>query len=146
MAFLRATAGLLLSLACLSASAGYAAAADPQFKIGATIIGDLKYQPGFTHFDYANPDAPKGGDVKLGADGTFDTFNPILQKGAPAAGVASLVFDTLLKHSDDETASLSLFAIATVLSITVRAAWGARGRLRMKACRSIEIRAVVLGS
>lgn len=105
MASLRATAGLFLSLACLSASAGYAAAADPQFKIGATIIGDLKYQPGFTHFDYANPDAPKGGDVKLGADGTFDTFNPILQKGAPADGVASLVFDTLLKHSNDETAS-----------------------------------------
>jgi microcin C transport system substrate-binding protein len=103
MALVR-SAGLALSFICLLTSTATSRADDPQFKIGTTIIGDLKYQPGFKHFDYANPDAPKGGDLKLSDDGTFDTFNPLLQKGAPAAGVGA-VFDTLLKHSDDETAA-----------------------------------------
>jgi microcin C transport system substrate-binding protein len=105
MALARSKAGVFLSLICLLTLTANTRADDPQFKIGTTIIGDLKYQPGFKHFDYANPDAQKGGDLKLSDDGTYDTFNPLLQKGAPAAGVAGLVFDTLLKHSDDETAS-----------------------------------------
>ena len=79
-------------------------AENAQFRIGTAILGDLKYAPGFKHFDYVNPDAPKGGDLKLSADGTFDTFNPLLKKGETAAGL-SLVFDTLLKHSSDETGS-----------------------------------------
>ncbi|WFS00815.1 extracellular solute-binding protein [Rhizobium tumorigenes] len=79
-------------------------AEDAQFRIGTAILGDLKYAPGFKHFDYVNPDAPKGGDLKLSADGTFDTFNPVLKKGETAEGL-SLVFDTLLKSSDDETSS-----------------------------------------
>ena len=40
--------------------------------------GQPKYGPGFTHFDYANPDAPKGGTVRLAATGTFDSFNPFI--------------------------------------------------------------------
>jgi microcin C transport system substrate-binding protein len=79
-------------------------AEEPQFRVGTAIIGDPKYQPGFKQFDYVNPAAPKGGDLKLSANGTFDTFNPVLQKGETVSGIA-LVFDTLLKPSSDETAS-----------------------------------------
>jgi len=42
---------------------------------GLSIYGDLKYPPDFTHFEYVNPDAPKGGDVKLSAVGTFAVRN-----------------------------------------------------------------------
>ena len=92
---------LLISLLALPV---VSRAEDAQFRIGTAILGDLKYAPGFKHFDYVNPDAPKGGDLKLSADGTFDTFNPVLKKGETAEGL-SLVFDTLLKSSDDETGS-----------------------------------------
>src|SRR3990167_7205842 len=41
--------------------------------------------PGFTHFDFVNPDAPKGGKVRLPGLGTFDTLNPYVLKGIPAS-------------------------------------------------------------
>jgi microcin C transport system substrate-binding protein len=66
-----------------------------------SMYGDLKYPAGFTHFQYVNPEAPKGGDVKLAAIGTFDTLNPFVLKGVPAAGIGG-VFDTLTVQSDDE--------------------------------------------
>lgn len=68
---------------------------------GLSMYGDLKYGPGFTHFAYTNPQAPKGGDVKLAAIGTFDTLNPFTLKGIPAAGIGQL-FDTLTVQSADE--------------------------------------------
>jgi microcin C transport system substrate-binding protein len=77
------------------------AAQDQQFKIGSSVISEMKYKPGFTRFDYVNPDAPKGGDLRLSSSGTFDTFNPLLAKGQTAVGL-SLVYDTLLKPADDE--------------------------------------------
>ncbi|MGO4438369.1 extracellular solute-binding protein [Rhizobium sp. RAF56] len=104
MALMRSKAGLALSLFWLVGMPALAGADDLQFRVGTAIIGDLKYQPGFKHFDYVNPDAPKGGDVKLSATGTFDTLNPILLKGETVTGL-TLVFDTLLKSTDDETSS-----------------------------------------
>ena len=65
------------------------------------MYGDLKYGPGFTHFDYANPNAPKGGDVKLAAIGTFDSLNPFILKGVAATGIGD-TFDTLMEGSADE--------------------------------------------
>jgi microcin C transport system substrate-binding protein len=65
------------------------------------MYGDLKYGPEFRHFQYANPDAPKGGDVKLAAIGTFDTLNPFVLKGVAAAGIGG-VFETLTVASEDE--------------------------------------------
>src|SRR5204862_7727325 len=61
---------------------------------GLWVHGDLKYGPGFAHFDYVNLRAPKGGSVTLSAVGTFDNRNPVILKGVPAAGIA-LTFDTL---------------------------------------------------
>jgi len=66
-----------------------------------SMYGDLKYGPDFTHFDYTNPQAPRGGSVNLSAVGTFDTLNPFILKGVAAAGIAK-VFDTLLDASTDE--------------------------------------------
>ena len=42
---------------------------------GYSFYGDLKYPEGFKHFDYVNPNAPKGGQISLGTRGTFDGFN-----------------------------------------------------------------------
>jgi microcin C transport system substrate-binding protein len=69
-----------------------------------SMFGDLKYGPGFKHFAYVNPAAPKGGHVKLGAIGTFDTLNPWVLRGVKAVGLG-LVFDTLLTASADEAFS-----------------------------------------
>jgi microcin C transport system substrate-binding protein len=71
---------------------------------GLSIYGDLKYKAGFKHFDYVNADAPKGGNVRLAAIGTFDSLNPFILKGVPAAGVGQL-FETLTIASSDEPSS-----------------------------------------
>ena len=84
---------------------------EPVWRTGLSTIDELKHPDGFAHFDYVNPEAPKGGELKLSETGTYDTFNPILAKGDAASGVGSLVFDTLLKSADDEiTASYGLLA------------------------------------
>ena len=89
-------AGMILLLA-----AGRATAAPSQ---GMSLYGELKYGPGFTHFDYTNPQAPKGGTMRLAAIGTFDTLNPFVINGVPAAGI-DMIFDTLAVSSEDEPAS-----------------------------------------
>jgi microcin C transport system substrate-binding protein len=63
--------------------------------------GKPKYGPDFKHFDYVNPHAPKGGDVRLYAIGTFDNLNSFTLKGISAVGLGSL-YDTLLTQSFDE--------------------------------------------
>ena len=65
-----------------------------------------KYQPGFSHFDYVNPDAPKAGKIILAGFGNFDSFNPFILKGVPADGLSTLVFETLMVQSEDEPYSL----------------------------------------
>ena len=68
---------------------------------GLSMYGDLKYGPGFTHFAYTNPRAPRGGEARLAAIGTFDTLNPFVLKGLPAAGIGE-IFETLTVQSGDE--------------------------------------------
>lgn len=68
---------------------------------GIAMHGDLKYPAGFTHFDYVNPNAPKGGRVKLGARGSFDNLNPFIIKGETGSG-AGFIYDTLMTASADE--------------------------------------------
>src|SRR5690606_2222563 len=62
--------------------------------------GEPNYPPDFRHFDYVNPDAPKGGTLRLAAQGTFDSFNANIPKGTPAS-LAGL-YETLLVSSADE--------------------------------------------
>jgi len=68
---------------------------------GIAMHGDLKYPKDFAHFDYADPKAIKGGRVVQSVVGTFDSFNPFIIKGNPAAGV-DLIYDTLTQASADE--------------------------------------------
>lgn len=78
---------------------------------GWAISGDLKYPPGFPHFDYVNPDAPKGGTITLGAGGTYDSLNPFIIKGTSAiarigsggAIAETMIFDTLMASNLDES-------------------------------------------
>lgn len=72
--------------------------------------GTAKYAEKFTHFDYTNPDAPKGGTLKNAAIGTFDSLNPFIIKGTPAAGLRflgqSFTYDSLMEQSHDEAFSM----------------------------------------
>ncbi|MEX1226943.1 MAG: extracellular solute-binding protein [Marinobacter sp.] len=65
--------------------------------------GETAYQEDFSHFDYVNPDAPKGGTLRMAvvANG-FDSLNPFVIRGVAAAGVSTYVYDTLMASSDDE--------------------------------------------
>ncbi|NKB56147.1 MAG: ABC transporter substrate-binding protein [Alphaproteobacteria bacterium] len=72
---------------------------------GLAMHGDLKYPADFKHFDYVNPDAPKGGLVRLAGRGGFDTFNQYVVKGRPSAGIG-LIFESLLVSSADEPFSM----------------------------------------
>ncbi|OJT00488.1 extracellular solute-binding protein [Marinobacter nauticus] len=70
---------------------------------GIAMHGELKYPEGFSHFDYVNPEAPKGGTLKLSVvSNGFDSFNPFVIRGVAAAGVSTYVYDTLMESSSDE--------------------------------------------
>lgn len=99
---LRFRMGVLL--ACLTVLTGQSARSEETLRHGVSLTGELRYPAGFAHFDYVNPSAPKGGELKLAATGTYDTFNPILEKGEAAPGL-SLVFDTLMKEAEDEVST-----------------------------------------
>lgn len=93
--------GLLLLLACVLAPAAWAAH-------GYALWGDLKYPPGFPHFSYVNPAAPKGGELRLVSNlrvSTFDKYNPFTMKGSAPAYLSGLVFEGLLAGALDETGS-----------------------------------------
>lgn len=97
---IRLSALLLISLMFFS-SISHAAS---NVSHGISIFGDLKYPKDFKHFDYINPNAPKGGAVKIAGIGTYDSLNPYIIKGVPAQGI-EMIFDTLMKSSADESAS-----------------------------------------
>ena len=93
LSFLRAGA---LALLCVS---GMLKAA-PQHAL--TLYGEKpKYPADFSHFDYSNPDAPKGGVLRQAGFGSFDTLNPFINKGVSADDIG-LVYDTLTTSSLDE--------------------------------------------
>ena len=97
---------LLSSLlaACLASSP--LAAQEVRWRHGAGLLEEPKYPEGFRHFDYVNPSAPKGGLVRLGAQGTFDSFNIVVAgvKGSPEQGLG-LIYETLTTSSFDEPSS-----------------------------------------
>lgn len=95
---------LLLSIA----SPAFAQTATPQSSI--SMHGDVKYKDGFTHMEYTNPDATKGGVLKLASIGTFDSLNPYIVKGAPADGFLilgqTMIYDSLMEQTTDEPFSM----------------------------------------
>ena len=68
---------------------------------GHSKYGELKYGPDFAHFEYASPDATKGGSMVLSATGSYDSLNPFILKGVIAAG-ATRIYDSLTVPALDE--------------------------------------------
>lgn len=97
----RAILGLAGLLAIAAFSPPPAQAQEKVWRNALTLFGTPKYGPDFKHFDYVNVDAPKGGELRLSNEGTFDSFNPLIDKGAPADGMER-IYETLLTPSMDE--------------------------------------------
>jgi microcin C transport system substrate-binding protein len=83
-----------------------AQAGEKTWRHGLSLFGDLKYPSGFKHFDYVNPNAPKGGAARLIAFGTYDNFNIVVAgvKGSIAAGLDQ-IYDTLMTPALDEVST-----------------------------------------
>lgn len=92
---------LIAGLGVIALMIGVSPALAQTAQNGIALHGAPKYPANFPHFDYANPDAPKGGDLHLSSIGTFDTINPFTLKGVAADG-APMVFETLMSGSLDE--------------------------------------------
>jgi len=97
-----ACSGLMLDRA--AAQTDVAPGAAPQRHHALSLVGEPKYGPDFKSFGWVNPDAPKGGTLRVFAEGSFDSLNPFTVKGAPA-GDLGLVFDPLMASSPDEASS-----------------------------------------
>ncbi len=88
---------------------------------GYSTFGDLKYGPDFKHLDYVNPEAPKGGEIAIWAQGTFDTFNPYTIAGN-AGALSNIGYETLLTTvADDPTALYCL--VCETLEYPENLAW-----------------------
>jgi microcin C transport system substrate-binding protein len=83
-----------------------AAQEEKEWRHGLSLFGTLKYPAGFKHFDYVNPQAPKGGAARQIAIGTFDNFNLVVAgvKGSLAMGI-DLIYDTLMVPALDEVST-----------------------------------------
>lgn len=106
----RYCSALGVALLVILGGAGLAAAAPAH---GIAIRGEPALPPGFDHFPYANPDAPKGGRVTYGVVGTFDSLNPLIVQGGTtsARGISDpvfgpMVFEPLMVRSADEPFTL----------------------------------------
>src|SRR6478736_5522980 len=73
---------------------------------GIAMHGKPAEPAGFTHFPYANPDAPKGGRLTLAKRGSFDSLNPLIVKGESAEGIREYVYESLLARAYDEPFTL----------------------------------------
>ena len=97
---LRLWPGALVALLCLLTSLPCFGAEQTIHRAHAiAMFGEPKYPAGFAHFDYVDPNAPTGGTMRLGAAGTFDSFNPYVIKGNPGAGAEA---ESLMVASADE--------------------------------------------
>jgi len=101
MRITRILPAILLALAYLTAQPQGAAAAGPMHHHALSLIGAPKYPADFKHFNYVNPNAPKGGKVRMSAIGTFDSLNPFVLKGVAASG-SGLIYDSLMDGSLEE--------------------------------------------
>ena len=102
---MRMHAAAVIALIALTTSAQ----AEVTISHGYSTFGDLKYGPDFTHFDYANPDAPQGGTMsqrQLFGTPTFDSLNTFVIKGDGAPEVGVHIYDSLMVRAHDEPDAL----------------------------------------
>ncbi len=90
-----------LPVFALVSSPHSAAAEDPVCRHAVSLVGEPKFAADFKHFDWVNPDAPKGGAIRQSEDGAFDSFNTFSIQGSSADGL-NLLYDNLFTNSPDE--------------------------------------------
>jgi microcin C transport system substrate-binding protein len=74
---------------------------------GASLVDELKYPAGFKHFDYVNPDAPKGGRIRVQAPlASFDSFNGYIVQGTPEVWASHLLYETLMTDAYDQPSTM----------------------------------------
>jgi microcin C transport system substrate-binding protein len=93
-----------LAVIAILALCATAPAAEGEWRHGLSLMGTPRYAPDFKRFDYVNPDARKGGLLRMGQDGSFDTLNFVIPRGNAAAGLTYL-YDTLMAPALDEVAT-----------------------------------------
>lgn len=93
-------------LVAATLAAGLQMAFSDEWRTTSSLVGESKYGDNFQHYDYVNPDAPKGGTLNSVLLGTYDSFNPYIVQGSPAAGLSGfgggLLYDTLMEQATDE--------------------------------------------
>ncbi len=94
------------AISAIDRAQAQAPTAEPGWRHGVSLFGEVKYPPHFKRFDYVNPDAPTGGSVRQIALGTFDNFNIVVAgvKGA-IAGAVNLIYESLMTPSLDEVST-----------------------------------------
>ncbi|MBT3810270.1 MAG: ABC transporter substrate-binding protein, partial [Rhodospirillaceae bacterium] len=108
--FIAAVAGIGLAAAVIGGAHALEGTNGPAHALA--MHGKPNFGPDFTHFDYANPDAPKGGSRISDATGTYDSLNPFILSGTPAG--VSLIYDSLMVQSVDEAFTLYCLLCETV--------------------------------
>ncbi|MGK9052158.1 extracellular solute-binding protein [Neorhizobium petrolearium] len=100
MVLARLKVGFAIVLAAVFAASSVAAQ-EPKWRHGMAVVGEPELPEGFKQLPYVDLSAPKAGTLRLAEEGTFDNLNPVIDRGAPAAGLG-VIFDTLMKRSEDE--------------------------------------------
>ena len=101
-------------LVCLSLAFGLGASGTlaaqsgdkPAGEHAIAMHGSPLEKDGFAHFSYVNPDAPKGGEVRIGILGSFDSLQPFIVRGVPAQGLRDFLYESLLTRGLDEPFTL----------------------------------------
>ena len=88
-------------VALLAGSPSLAVAQETVWRHAVSVLDPPRLPPDFKHLPYVNPEAPKQGELRMSDEGTFDSFNPLVDRGNRAVSVG-IIYDTLLAASDDE--------------------------------------------
>ena len=117
-------AGSLVSVAALLAATNLRAqdAAEVIVSHGFNEYDALKYAADFAQLDYVNPDAPKGGEISVSADGSFDSMNPFATLSGTPGSLSSIMYERIMDTTDDEVGSYYCL-LCTTLEYPVDQSW-----------------------
>ena len=114
------------SIAALALLAGHDAhaqtAPETIMSHGFNEFGELKYPADFAHLDYVNPEAPKGGEISISADGSFDSMNPFATLSGTPGSLSSAMYERMMDSTDDEVGSYYCL-LCTTLEYPADQAW-----------------------
>lgn len=106
-------AALVIGAGLMAATAGHAQEETIKSH-GYSFYGDLTYPADYPHFNYVNPDAPKGGEISLSTLGTFDSMNPYTRKGR-AGALSTVGYESLLGDGVNASAPADVYGEAYCL-------------------------------